>query len=94
MFNGATQITTSDPQQGGTQVVLRVTAPGAKQFALRTFNSVGLVSFVSNAAAPTTAPPPDDDTVDDDTAPDDDTVDDDTTHHGAGSGGDNGGCGC
>ncbi len=94
VFNGATQITTSDPQQGGTQVVLRVTAPGAKQFALRTFNSVGLVSFVSNAAAPTTAPPPDDDTVDDDTAPDDDTVDDDTTHHGAGSGGDNGGCGC
>ncbi len=90
-WSGATSLESVTPIEGGLEVVVKVTAPGAASFALRSFDDVGLMSYISNAAKPEDAPPADDDAADDDTAADDDADDDQGTGD---DDDDTGGCGC
>jgi len=90
----ATTVAAPEPLMGGEEVVATIEAPGAVSFAMRAYDDQGLISPISNAAAPTEAPPADDDAADDDTPDDDTSGDDDDASSADDDDDDDDGCGC
>jgi hypothetical protein len=109
VWQTATAVDAPDPVLGRTPVETTVTAPGAAQFAMRAYDKMGLISWISNVAIPQDEPADDDaspddddddddddnDSADDDDDNDNDSADDDATPpHPAGKSRTEGGCGC
>jgi hypothetical protein len=84
-----------DPAMGGTKVVAQMDAPGAVSFAMRAYDKMGLMSWISNQAIVQDAPPPDDDSAaDDDESPTPFADDDTSPAPNSSSSSKKGGCGC